>query len=73
MEHSENKKTNASINYLPSCEINGFLEGISTQKSLNSKNDVSKGNSCKIIHVSKNPSDLPPSCEMTEIDKDGRK
>lgn len=69
MEHSKNPKTKVSIYYLPSCEINGFLDSISIQESQKQKNGVSKTSKEK-TKVLQNVSNLPPSCELVETNKD---
>lgn len=73
MEHFESKKTDVNINNLPSYEINGFLDNVSIQKNQKQKNDISKKISSEETDVSKNASNLPPSCEFVEINKTDRK
>lgn len=73
MEHSENKRTNVCINDLPSYEIKKFLDRVSVYEFKNQKNVDSKIGNSETTDMAKNATDLPPSCESVEIDKDDRK
>lgn len=69
MNNTENKKTDVSIDCLPSYEINSFLDRVSIHESKKQKNDVSKIPSSGIADMAKNASNFPPSCEFIEINK----
>ena len=70
MKNSEKRKPNASINYLPSCEINGFLQSVFTQQSQNQKNNISIKTKVEGTAILNNTSNLPPSCEFDKPNKD---
>ena len=70
MEHSENKKINASINDLPSYEIKSYLDSVSVYESKKQENDGSKIARTETTDMAKLATDLPPSCEFVEINKE---
>lgn len=73
MERFQSDKTDVNINNLPSYEIKSFLDCVSIQENQKQKNDISKRISREETDVSKNASNLLPSCEFLEKNKDNSK
>lgn len=73
MERFESKKTDEKLIVLPGYEINDFLDSRLIQENQKQKNDISKRTSREETDVSKNASNLLPSCEFLEKNKDDSK